>query len=131
MRSGAAGPGAARRAGRAVLLAFLAWPAAAGAAPFCVVTQAVPPRCLYADAQSCDAEARREHGYCQANPDQVLPQRGGGQFCVTVGSAALDCGFRDRATCERAAGRAHAACLAAPVPPTSGPPDPFSLRRPS
>ncbi len=114
-----------------VLLAALACPAAAGAAPFCVATQTVPPRCLYADAQSCDAEARREHGYCQGNPGQVLPQRGGGQFCVADGSMALDCSFRDRSACERAAARTRTACLAAPVVPGSGPPDPFGLRRPS
>lgn len=120
------------RTGAGLLAAGLALlPAAGRAAPFCVATEAVPPRCLYADASACEAEAQREHGYCVGNPDQVLPQVGGSQYCVAAGGMSLDCTFRDRSACERAASRSHTACLSAPVAPQPGPPDPFSLRRPS
>lgn len=115
--------------GGALLLALL--PGVAAAAPFCVATQTVPPRCLYVDPAACQAEAQREHGFCSNNPDETLAQRGGGKFCVAVGGTALDCAYQDRSACERAAGRGRSACVAAPMPAQSGPPDPFSLRRPS
>ena len=119
--------------GGATLLALAAalLPGVAQAAPFCVATQTVPPRCLYADPASCQAEAQREHGFCASNPDETLAQRGGGRFCVAVGGTALDCAYHDRGACERAAERGRSACVAAPATPQPGPPDPFSLRRPS
>ena len=119
----------ARRLRSAALAAFL-WPAAAAAAPFCVATQAVPPRCLYTDAAGCQAEAQREHGFCAANPAEALPHRGGEGFCVSAAGVALECAYRDRAPCERSAARTHAACVAAPFEPPGSVPDPFSLRRP-
>ncbi len=106
------------------------WPAAAGAAPFCVATQAVPPRCLYADAASCQAEAQREHGFCAANPAGALPRRGGEGFCVSAAGVSLECAFHSRGPCEREAARTHAACVAAPFEAPGSVPDPFSLRRP-
>lgn len=119
--------------GLAVLLVTggsLAAAPAALAAPFCVETQAVPPQCLYVDAAACDTEARKQGGYCSANPREVHLSTGIGHFCVLSSDRAGSCFYADRGSCMDAAQRAHAACVAAPAPAESPAPDPYRNIRP-
>ncbi len=131
---------------QAVRAGGLAWPGAAGvaaglllvaapvgiAAPFCVRTPAVPPRCLYVDPGECRNNARAQGGECVANPLEPRLVVGTGRYCIVVSGGTLECEYPDRSPCERAAARMGSGCVEAPRTGGGEAPlaDPFRAVRP-
>jgi hypothetical protein len=109
----------------AVLLGLLI-PVGAQAAPFCIGSEAVPPQCIYYDANSCSKEAVRQGGICSANPKEVRITTNVGQYCVVTSQQVALCYYSDRASCANAATRLQGACISRPDVAPSGAPDPFS-----
>jgi hypothetical protein len=107
----------------------LMMPLPALAAPFCVETQAVPPQCIYFDANSCNQRAGQLQGICSANPNEVHVIAGLGHYCLLTSGVSM-CIFTDRANCEREARRQRGACARAPALPESPAPDPYRDTRP-
>jgi len=115
-----------RRHFGAVLLGLLA-PAVGHAAPFCIGSEAVPPQCIYYDADSCRKEAIRTGGICSANPEQI--KAAGAQFakyCVVTSQRVSFCNYMDRTSCDAAALHYHGACVASPEATAPGAPDPYA-----
>jgi len=111
---------------QAGVLAILAFPGAAFAAPFCIQNQSVPPQCIYDDASSCQHEAMRQGGVCSANAKQLALQPGLGQYCVVTSSLVSMCIYPDRGSCTAEAARQHGACVAAPNVAPARTPDPYA-----
>ena len=107
-------------------------PLGARAAPFCIRTPAVPPRCLYVDPGLCRSDARAQGGECVANPAQPQPVVGSGRYCIVVSGGPLECEYPDRSPCERAAVRMGTGCVEAPRGGGGETPlaDPFQAVRP-
>ena len=112
---------------------LLAWLVAAAtlpapsalAAPFCLVTQNVPPQCIYFDPNDCRREADHQRGLCEVNPQEVALTPGIGTYCVVTASQVSLCEYQDYTTCVRAATREGGICAAAPVPTIgNAPPSP-------
>ena len=120
------------RAGLATGLLLVAAPAGVAAAPFCVRTPAVPPRCLYVDPGECRNNARSQGGECVANPLEPRPVAGTGRYCIVVSGGSLECEYPDRSPCERAAARMGSGCVEAPRTGSGEVPlaDPFRAVRP-
>lgn len=114
------------RLGLVGILAALASPNGALAAPFCIGNQSVPPQCIYDDASSCQREAARQGGVCSANEAQLTLQPGIGQYCVVTSSLVSVCVYPDRVSCAAEAARQHGACVAAPDVRPEQSPDPYS-----
>jgi hypothetical protein len=100
------------------------------AAPFCVQSQAVPPQCLYVDAPSCDAAAKRMGGYCSINKQELHIAGGIGHFCVVTSALVSSCVYPDEASCDVDAQRQHGVCVAEPTHAESPAPDPYRAIRP-
>jgi hypothetical protein len=69
---------------------LLSFPVPAIAAPFCVGTEAVPPQCIYYDANSCQQRALQlgSTGQCSVNPNEAHLTPSIGHYClVTSGMA--------------------------------------------
>lgn len=99
----------------------------ANAAPFCIMTQTLPPQCIYVDAAECTREAARQGGACSANASELHLVQGIGGFCVVTSGLASVCAYHDRQTCDREAARQRGACVDAPgLSPTVSSPDPYS-----
>lgn len=124
-----------RPAGRLPLLGLLltlAAPAAVQAAPFCVQTMAVPPQCMYVDANSCRQRAAQMGGECTVNPAETrIVSAGLGQYCTVTSDGASSCVYPDLGSCSAAAARLGAACIRAPakLAPFAAP-DPYQQIRP-
>jgi hypothetical protein len=123
----------ARIAHRLLQASLLTFPVQAIAAPFCVSTEALPPECIYNDANSCNQRATQMKGYCTVNPNEA----GGirltpsiGHYCLITGGGAALCIYVDENTCQREAARQGAGCILAGGLPESPPPDPFRDVRP-
>ena len=101
----------------------------AQAAPFCITSDALPPQCMYVDAQSCQADANRQGGVCVANPAELQTPPGPGNFCVASGAGAMQCVYADRLNCLAEAQRINGACIEANAT-LAGTPDPFRNQRP-
>lgn len=108
------------------LLGFLALPAMAYAAPFCIESQALSPICIYYDAASCQKEANRQGGVCSANPNEVKLSSNVGQYCLVTSDGSSQCIYSDRGSCATDAVREHGACTSSPILAPSGAPDPYS-----
>jgi hypothetical protein len=104
--------------------------AGASAAPFCVQTEAIPPQCLYFDAPSCDAAAKRMNGYCSINSHELHIAGGIGHFCMVTSTLVSSCVYPDNTSCEADAQRQHGVCVTEPTRAESPPPDPFRATRP-
>jgi hypothetical protein len=102
----------------------------ATAAPFCVQTEAIPPQCLYVDAPSCDAAAKRMGGYCSINEREMRIAPGIGHFCMVTSTLVSSCFYPDNVSCEADARRQHGVCVTQPTRAESPPPDPFRATRP-
>jgi hypothetical protein len=90
---------------------FLASPIGAIAAPFCLVIPNGTPLCIYVDGASCAADANRQNGSCQVNPDEVrLPTNRVGEYCLIMPSGASTCGYADGNLCARDALMQKGAC---------------------
>ena len=98
----------------------------AGAAPFCLTSQTLPPSCIYYDAQDCARDAQHQGGVCSANASEVRLSSGFGQFCVVTSAKASICSYADRQTCALDAQRLRGTCVAAPSRAFVGAPDPYS-----
>jgi hypothetical protein len=109
----------------AVLLGLLI-PAGGHAAPFCVGSEAVPPQCIYYDANSCRREALRQGGICSANAQELRVSTNVGQYCVVTSQQVSLCIYLDRGSCDRAAESQNGACVSSPGVAPSGAPDPFA-----
>src|ERR1700744_5036017 len=72
-----------------ILSAASAGPALA--APFCIQSQALPPQCNYYHAAECQADAARQGGVCEANPQQLTLHPGIGQYCLATSYGASYC----------------------------------------
>ena len=105
-------------------------PMAALAAPFCAQSQAVPPQCLYYDAQECAKEAARMGGFCAPNPAELKVSGGIGHYCLLTSSGLASCIFADLGECNAEAKHQQAACIQAPGSPESPAADPFRNIRP-
>lgn len=100
---------------------------AALAAPFCVTGQALPPQCIYYDAQQCDVAARQQNGACTTNAQALRLRPGNGHFCVVTSAQVSNCNYADRATCARDATTQHGICTDSPPSQAGvGVPDPYS-----
>jgi hypothetical protein len=109
----------------AALLGLLT-PAVGHAAPFCIGSEAVPPQCIYYDADSCRKEAIKTGGICSANAAEI---RAGAQFakyCVITSQQVSLCNYMDRTSCDAAALHYHGACVSSPEATAPGAPDPFA-----
>ena len=106
-------------------LAFLAVPATTLAAPFCIQSEALPPQCIYYDADLCRKEAARQDAICAAN-NQLQLSTNVGQYCVVTSSGVSLCQYTDRGTCTHDATRLHGACTSARGVAPSGAPDPYA-----
>jgi hypothetical protein len=101
------------------------------AAPFCVQTLEVPPRCLYQDPADCAREARQLGGWCTTNAEAVHVPSGPGKYCVVTSSRVVSCLYMDSATCEDEARHQQGACVEAADRPGAPPVDPYRQIRPS
>ena len=108
-----------------ILLGLLI-PAGGHAAPFCIGTEAVPPQCIYYDANDCRKQAVRQGGTCSANAAELHVTTNLGQYCMVTSQRVSLCIYLDRGTCEADAARQHGACVSSPGVAPSGAPDPFS-----
>ncbi len=87
----------------------------ASAAPFCVMTNALPPQCLYVDPSECRQRAVQLHGVCVANPAEFHVTAGVGPYCVADGTRYATCAYPDLESCTHAADRRPGAvCIKAP-----------------
>ena len=114
-----------------IAISVLLVPAPALAAPFCVQTQAIPPQCLFTDAQSCNARAAQMDGTCTVNPADVHVSSGLGHYCLLTSSMVSSCIYTGRANCDRDAKHEQGVCIEAPSRPESPKPDPYRDIRPS
>lgn len=105
-------------------------PMAALGAPFCLQTQAVPPQCMYYDANECAQDAQKQGGLCTPNPAEVKVSAGIGHYCLMTSSGASSCIYADIQNCEADAQRQQAACVQAPNAPETPGADPFRQVRP-
>ena len=103
----------------------------AGASPFCVGTQAVPPQCIYADAASCRQRATQMGGNCTPNAAEWHIGAGPGHYCLLTSSRSVSCIYADAGTCEADAHQQQGVCVQSPNRPDSPPPDPYRNIRPS
>jgi hypothetical protein len=117
--------------GRLTGLLLLALPLPAAAAPFCVETQAIPPQCIYFDANSCNQRARELRGFCSANESEVHATASLGHYCLLTSSQVSLCIYTDRGDCDRDAQRQHGVCVQAAQLPESPGADPYRDIRPS
>jgi hypothetical protein len=101
-------------------------PIGAHAAPFCLGSEAIPPQCIYYDANSCSKEAIRQGGACSANPKEVRITTNVGQYCVVTSQQVTLCYYSDRGSCTNAAARQQGVCISRPDMAPSAAPDPFS-----
>jgi hypothetical protein len=99
------------------------------AAPFCVVSEAVPAQCIYYDAgmRQQRADQMGAGWECTVNTKEVKPTPSVG--LVTSGRVSL-CIYPDLDTCHKEATHQQAACIIAPTRPGRPTPDPFMLTRP-
>lgn len=82
--------------------ALLAVPIAAMAAPFCLTIPGGTPMCIYIDGAQCAADAQRQNGYCDVNPDSVQkPVSRVGDYCLIMPDGSTRCGYADPAVCSR------------------------------
>ncbi len=110
----------------AALLLAAALPApSALAAPFCLQTQAVPPQCLYFDANTCRQEAAHQRGVCVVNPEEVSVTPGGGDYCLVTSTGASSCVFQDINACAREAVHQGGVCVDAPPRAAGNTPNPY------
>lgn len=101
------------------------------ASPYCVEVTGVPPQCLYADPNLCQADALRQHGRCGANAAELKLPNTNSPYCVAESGNVISCAYPDQATCRTEALRHRGACIAAPTPPAlHAAPDPYALTRP-
>jgi len=98
----------------------------AAAAPFCMRSQVMTPQCIYYDAGECERDARRQNGYCDANPAELPVASGTGQYCVVTSGHASVCAYFDRSTCAQDAERQNGACTNAVKIAPARTPDPYS-----
>jgi len=87
------------------------------AAPFCVVSEAVPAQCIYYDADLCQQRADQMGAGAHGNTNEVKPTPSVGHYCLVTSG-------RKEATHQQAA------CIIAPTRPGRPTPDPFMLIRP-
>jgi hypothetical protein len=109
-----------------VLLAGLAAPIGAMAAPFCLRNQMLAPQCIYYDAAECQRDAQRQGAVCSVNPSEFTLLAGSGQYCVVTSTRASLCVYADRNTCAAEAARQHGACMDAIPAGRPAAPDPYS-----
>ncbi len=100
-------------------------------APFCVETMALPPQCIYTDAESCRARAAQLGGQCSANPDELTVRDGTGHYCLVTSARTVACGYTDLGNCDTEARRQHAVCVPAQGRPEAPSVDPYRTVRPS
>ena len=103
----------------------------AGAAPFCVRTQAIPPQCHYFDPAECNARARQMGGWCSANESELPVSIALGHYCLLTADRASACIYLDLGSCDVEARHQQGVCVPAPNRPESPPPDPYRDIRPS
>ncbi len=115
---------------RLLQISLLTLPVPAIAAPFCVVTQAVPPQCIFFDAGLCQQRANQLSGECTVNPKEVRLTPSIGHYCLVTSGMASQCIYADMNTCDREAAHQQGACIIAPERPESPKADPFALTRP-
>jgi hypothetical protein len=111
-------------------LALLAIPLPVVAAPFCVQTQAIPPQCIYFDAESCNDRAREMGGTCSVNTAEAHISAGLGHYCLFTSAQVSACIYPDRGACDAEAQHQHGVCVAEPNPSESPTPDPYRDVRP-
>ena len=105
------------------------------AAPYCVNVTGIPLQCLYVDPAACQAEALRQHGECDANPEEVKAPARAQAFCLVQSGNVLSCIYPDRADCDRDSKTMKGACMPA-LPTPQGVPapapgvDPYQVKRP-
>ena len=115
----------------ALICSILVAPLPALAAPFCVVSQTLPPQCLYFDASSCQTNAAKQNGRCTVNLKEVRLVPGQAQYCLVTSARVSQCIYAERSDCDREAGRQQGACVEAIRRPKPGQAvDPYSLIRP-
>src|SRR6516164_7020329 len=95
---------------RALLLTL---PGSAMAAPFCVMSQAVPPQCIYYDAGLCARDAGQQHGECVVNTKEVRLTPSIGAYCLVTSARASLCIYQDLDSCGKEAARQQGACVIA------------------
>jgi hypothetical protein len=119
------------RSQRLMRVLLLAIPVPASAAPFCVETQAVPPQCIYYDANSCSQRAGQLGGLCSVNENELHLTPSIGHYCLVTAGMASQCIYADQNTCAQDAQRQQGACVLAPNRPESPAVDPYRYTRPS
>jgi hypothetical protein len=122
-----ASPLAARLSGLipGVVIGFLVGPHTASAAPFCLSSPAIPPQCMYYDADLCSKDSAKQGGYCVPNPAELHAGVGSGQYCMVTSQGVTECNFLDRVSCATEALRQHGACFH-DEQRTVGVPDPYA-----
>ena len=121
----------ARISHRLLQISLLTLPVPAIAAPFCVMTEAVPPQCIFFDAGLCQQRANQlSGGECTVNPKEVRLTPSIGHYCLVTSVRASLCIYPDLDTCQKEAAHQQAACIIAPARPESPTADPFALTRP-
>jgi hypothetical protein len=116
-----------------VVAACLVASIAAHAAPFCLQTEALPPQCIYYDADDCNRAARKQSitGTCSINPREMRIAARGAEYCVVTSERLAQCIYLDRISCDQNAARLHGVCTYMPTAgrkqPASGAPDPYAV----
>jgi hypothetical protein len=130
-RSKGSSPRMSHRSRRLLQVLALVVPLPAGAAPFCVHTESVPPQCIYYDAGSCNQRAAQMGGQCSVNPNDVRLTPSIGHYCLVTSGMASLCIYTDQTSCQQEAQRQRGACIIAPARPESPAADPYRDTRPS
>ena len=99
-------------------------PAAAHAAPFCLQSQAIPPQCIYFDANLCAKDAARQGGECSGNKEELSLVPNVGKYCVVTSQKASLCIYASLDSCQKAAQSQGAVCMEL-YDTGSGAPNPF------
>lgn len=90
---------------------LLALPLSAIAAPFCLAIPNGTPQCMYYDGAACAADANRQNGSCDVNPDEVhLPVSRIGEYCLVMPNGSSVCGYADGNQCAHDALMQKGAC---------------------
>ena len=117
--------------GRWITLLLLAMPLPAVAAPFCVYSEALPPQCIYFDAQSCAKRAKQLGAFCSVTGNEVQLSTAMGHYCLLTSGLASSCVYVDEALCNRDAAQQRGVCVRSTTLPESTAGDPFHDIRPS
>lgn len=98
---------------RLLLLGALVPQAALAAPPFCVNILGIASQCIYDDPSLCQADASKQGGTCDPNPNSTIMKAGigTGQYCMVIAGGVAQCAYFDYGSCLTVALKQHGTCF--------------------